>query len=386
MSDALLGIYRPVGEPIVSGRGSRLVMEGGREFIDFVSGIAVNSIGYGDPAVAAAIKEVVDTGVLHTSNLYRTRPGELLAEELVQHSFADKVFFCNSGAEANEAAFKFARKWAREVGGAEKHEIVALRGSFHGRLFGSLSATDRPSFREPFEPLAPGFRFVEVEDEASLRAAVSSEKTAAIIAEPIQGEGGVRVLSGEFLGLLREVADEVGAALIFDEVQVGLGRTGHLFAYEGVGVVPDIMTLAKPLAGGLPIGAVLMTERIAAPMQPGDHGTTFGGGPLVTSVARVVLERLSDPALLADVIRKGERVRAKLEPLVGKGTVRGVRGRGLIWGVEVEEPAAQIVNRAYEAGLLVVVAGERVVRLLPPLVIEDADLDEGLEILCGVLS
>lgn len=386
MSNALLGIYRSVGAPIVSGHGSRLVMEDGRELLDFVSGIAVNSLGYGDPAVAAAIAEVVATGVLHTSNLYRTSAGEKLAEELVRLSFADKVFYCNSGAEANEAAFKFARRWAREAGGAAKHEIVAVRGSFHGRLFGTLAATDRPAYREPFEPLAPGFHFVAVDDEAALRAAVSPERTAALIVEPVQGEGGVRVLSDDYLRLLRDIADEVGAALIFDEIQCGLGRTGHLFAYQASGVVPDILTLAKPLAGGLPMGAVLLTDRVAAPLRPGDHGTTFGGGPLVSSVARVVLERISDPALLADVRRKGERVRAALDPLIGQKGVRELRGRGLIWGLEVEEPAAQVVARAFEAGLLVAVAGEHVVRLLPPLVIEDSDLDEGLEILCGVLS
>lgn len=386
MSSALLGVYRPMGAPIVSGHGSRLVMEGGREVLDFVSGIAVNALGYGDPAIADAIEEVVAAGVLHTSNLFRTYPGEKLAEELVRLSFADKVFYCNSGAEANEAAFKFARRWARAAGGGAKHEIVALRGSFHGRLFGTLAATDRPAYREPFEPLAPGFHFVPVDDEAALRAAVSPERTAALIAEPVQGEGGIRVLSDDYLRLLREVADEVGAALIFDEVQCGLGRTGHLFAYQASGVVPDIMTLAKPLAGGLPMGAVLLTDRIAAVMQPGDHGTTFGGGPLVSSVARVVLDRVSDPAFLADVRRKGEKIRSVLGPLVGRNGVKELRGRGLIWGVEVEEPAAQVVSRAFEAGLLLAVAGAQVVRILPPLVIEDSDLDEGLEILCGVLS
>lgn len=386
MSTALLGVYRPMGEPIVAGRGSRLIMEGGREFLDFISGIAVNALGYGDAGVAAAIAEVVASGVLHTSNLYRTPAGERLAEELVRHSFADKVFYCNSGAEANEAAFKFARRWAREVGGPAKHEIVALRGSFHGRLFGSLAATDRPAYREPFEPLAPGFHFVEAGDADALRAVVSAERTAALIVEPVQGEGGVRVLSEAELRLLREVADEVNAALIFDEIQCGLGRIGHLFAYQATGVVPDILTLAKPLAGGLPMGAVLLTDQVAASLRPGDHGTTFGGGPLVSAVARVVLERVSDPKLLAEVRRKGERVHSALDSLVGRHGVREVRGCGLIWGIELEEPAAPVVARAFEAGLLIAIAGERVVRLLPPLVISDAELDEGLEILRGVLS
>jgi predicted acetylornithine/succinylornithine family transaminase len=361
-------------------------MADGREFLDFVSGIAVNALGYGDPGIAAAIEEAVAGGVLHTSNLYRTQPAERLAEELVRLSFADRVFFCNSGAEANEAAFKFARRWARESGGAAKHEIVALRGSFHGRLFGTLAATDRPAYQEPFEPLAPGFRFVAPGDRAGLMAAVSPERTAALIAEPVQGEGGVRVLSVADLELLREVADQVGAALILDEVQCGLGRTGHLFAYEAAGVSPDLLTLAKPLAGGLPMGAVLMTKRIAAAVRPGDHGTTFGGGPLVSAVARVVVERLSDPALLAEVSRKGERVRAVLGPLVGQHGIRDLRGRGLIWGVELEGPAAPVVARAFEAGLLITTAGERVLRLLPPLVIEEDEFEVGLSILREVLS
>jgi predicted acetylornithine/succinylornithine family transaminase len=385
MNSALLGIYRPLGEPIVAGRGCRLIAEDGREFLDFVSGIAVNALGYGDPGIADAIGQVVAGGVLHTSNLYRTHPAELLAEDLVRHSFADRVFFCNSGAEANEAAFKFARRWAREAGGAAKHEIVALRGSFHGRLFGTLAATDRPAYQHPFEPLTPGFRFVVPGDRAGLLAAVSPERTAALIAEPVQGEGGVRVLSAAELGLLREVADQVGAALILDEVQCGLGRTGKFFAHDETGITPDLLTLAKPLAGGLPMGAVLLTERIAGSLRPGDHGTTFGGGPLVSAVARVVVERLSDPALLEGVRRKGVRVREVLGPLVGRHGVRDLRGCGLIWGVELEGPAAPVVQLAFDAGLLVTTAGERVLRLLPPLVIDDAELDMGLERLREIL-
>lgn len=386
MSSALLGIYRPLGAPIVGGHGSRLLMEDGREVVDFVSGIAVNALGYGDPGVAAAISEVVAGGVLHTSNLYRTRPAELLAEELVRHSFADRVFFCNSGAESNEAAFKFARRWARERGGPAKHEIVALRGSFHGRLFGTLAATDRPAYREPFEPLAPGFHFVSPGDEAGLMAAVSPERTAALIAEPVQGEGGVRPLSASELQRLREVADQVGAALILDEVQCGLGRTGRLFAYEEAGVVPDILTLAKPLAGGLPMGAVLLTDEIASTLRPGDHGTTFGGGPLVSAVALVVLQRISEPAFLAAVRHKGERVLETLTPFVGRYGIREVRGRGLLVGIELEGAAAPVVSRAFEAGLLITTAGEKVLRLLPPLAITEAELETGLEILLEVLA
>lgn len=385
MSSALLGIYRPSGPVFVGGRGCYLIGDDGREYLDFTSGIAVNALGYGDEGIAKAIGSALETGLIHTSNLFRTAPGEALAADLVRLSFADRVFFCNSGAEANEAAFKFARKWAKNAGGEGKHEIIALRGAFHGRLFGSLAATDREKYRAPFEPLMPGVHFVEPGDRAALMAVASRERTAAIIAEPIQGEGGLRPLSREELALLRETADSVGAALIFDEIQCGLGRTGHLFAYQESGIVPDLITLAKPLAGGLPMGAVLMSEEIASAMHPGDHGTTFGGGPLVAAVAREVLARVSDPAFLERVRLGGERIRDIVGPLVGKHGIRDLRGRGLMWGVELEGEAAPVVARALEMGLLLVNAGERVIRLLPPLTIETDELERGLATLVEVL-
>ena len=382
---ALLSVYRPAEPVFVAGRGAYLIAEDGREYLDFASGIGVNALGYGDADIARAIAAAAETGLIHTSNLYRTRPAAELAADLVRLSFADAVFFCNSGAEANEGAFKFARRWARQFA-QDKVEFVALEGSFHGRLFGTLAATDRPAFRAPFEPLMPGVRFVPPGDVEALRAAVSRERTAAIIAEPVQGEGGVRPLDPEYLRALRKVADEADALLIFDEVQCGLGRTGRLFAYEESGVVPDLLTLAKPLAGGLPMGAVLLSARVAAAIQPGDHATTFGGGPFVASVARAVLRRVSDPDFLADVRRKGERIQAALAALVGRGGVVEVRGRGMMWGIQLEAPAAPVVGRALEAGLLVITAGERVVRLLPPLSIPDADLERGLEILTEVFA
>jgi len=386
MSSAVLGVYRPHPPVFVAGRGARMIAEDGREYLDFTSGIAVNAFGYDDSGVADVIRTALSTGLIHTSNLFRTGPAEALAGELVRRSFADRVFFCNSGAEANEAAFKFARRWARGLGGSMKHEIVALQGSFHGRLFGSLAATDRPSYREPFEPLMPGVRFVPPGDEAALRKAVCPNRTAAIIAEPVQGEGGVRPLEPEYLRALRAAADEANAALIFDEVQCGLGRTGTLFAYEASGVMPDLMTLAKPLAGGLPMGAVLLTDRIAAAVQPGDHATTFGGGPLVSSVALAVVRRIATPEFLAGVRARGERIREALGPIIAAGRARELRGRGLLWGLELEGDAAAVVNAAFERGLLLVNAGEKVVRLLPPLTIDEAELDRGLEILTEVLS
>jgi len=371
---ALLPVYRSFEPVLVGGSGVRVVDDTGREYIDFASGIGVNAFGYGDEGISAAIHAALETGLIHTSNLFRTGPAGALADQLVAHSFADRVFFCNSGGEANEGAFKFARRYGREHGGAAKHEIVALKSSFHGRLFGSLAATWREAFRAPFEPLTPGVSFVAPEDEAALRAAVSRDRTAAIIAEPVQGEGGVNPLSTEYLRLLRSVADDADALLIFDEVQCGLGRTGRLFAHEHAGVTPDIMTLAKPLAGGLPMGAILLNDRAAAPIQPGDHATTFGGGPLVAAVAQHVVGRIADPAFLAEVARKGDLLAGQLAQLAQLPRVKQVRGIGLMWGVELNEEAAPVVARLLSEGMITTVAGPNVVRLLPPLVIGDADI------------
>ncbi|HEX7119675.1 MAG TPA: acetylornithine/succinylornithine family transaminase [Longimicrobiales bacterium] len=386
MSSPLLGVYRPAGPVFVGGRGSRLLGDDGKAYLDFTSGIGVNALGYADATIERAIGDALASGLIHASNLFRTLPAEALAAELVARSFAERVFFCNSGAEANEAAFKFARRWARERGGAGKHEVVAVHGSFHGRLFGSLAATDRPAYREPFTPLMPGVRFVEPGDEAAAREAIRPESTAAVIVEPVQGEGGVRPLDAAYLRRLRALADEAGAALIFDEVQCGLGRTGHLFAHEAAGVEPDLLTLAKPLAGGLPMGAVLLAGRVADAIRPGDHATTFGGGPLVSAVALAVVRRIAEPAFLEAVRARGERVREVLEPRVGRGGVMAVRGRGLMWGIELEGAAAPVVAAAMERGLLVLTAGERVVRLLPPLTIDAAELEEGLSVLLEALG
>jgi predicted acetylornithine/succinylornithine family transaminase len=384
--DALLGTYRPAAPLFVRGAGVRLYDDSGRSYLDFVAGIGVNALGYGDAAIAAAVERALATGVVHVSNLYRTEPAAALASWLVAHSFAERVFFCNSGAEANEAAFKFARRWAGAQGGAAKHEIVALRNSFHGRLFGALAATDRPAMQEPFRPLMPGVRFVDPYDAAALADAVSPARTAAIIAEPVQGEGGVLPLPAEVLERLRAAADGADALLIFDEVQCGLGRTGHLFACESAGVQPDLLTIAKPLAGGLPMGAVLLTERVAQAVQPGDHATTFGGGPLVSTVALAVLERIAEPSFLHSVRARAAHLRAALAALAAEcPAVREVRGAGLMCGVELAGAAAPVAAAALERGLLVATAGERVLRLLPPLVITDGDIDEAIGILRGVL-
>ncbi|HZI21356.1 MAG TPA: acetylornithine transaminase [Gemmatimonadales bacterium] len=380
-ASALLDVYARTGPVFVSGAGAELIAENGDRYLDFVAGIGVNALGYHHPVIRGAIERALGSGLVHVSNLYRTEAGERLAEELVAHSFAERVFFCNSGAEANEAAFKFARKWSG------KSEIVAFSGSFHGRLFGTLAATDRPEYRKPFEPLVPGIRIVPREDWAAVDHAVSASRTAAIIIEPVQGEGGVRPVDPEWLGFVRELCDSRGVAVVFDEVQCGLGRTGTLFAYEQAGVVPDILTLAKPLAGGLPMGAVLVTGAVAAALKPGDHATTFGGGPLVAAVALDVLRTIAEPDFLAQVRAQGEWLGGRLARLAaGSRRISEVRGRGLLWGIELSEPAAPFVTAARERRLLVVTAGSNVLRIIPPLVISRDELERGVAILEDVLA
>jgi acetylornithine/N-succinyldiaminopimelate aminotransferase len=385
---ALLGVYRPAEPTFVAGDGSYLIADDGRRYLDFTSGIAVNALGYGDPAVAAAVRGALDAGLIHTSNLFRTRPAAELAAWLVANSFADRVFFCNSGAEANEGAIKFARRWAGASGGEGKHEIVAFHRGFHGRTIGALAATDRPDYQAPFRPLMPGVRFCEIGDIASAERLIRADRTAAVLVEPLQAEGGVLPVDPEFLRVLRRLCDEADALLVFDEVQVGLGRTGSLWAHEAAGVAPDIMTLAKPLAGGLPMGAVLLTELVAAEIRPGDHATTFGGGPLVASAALAVCRRVGDPAFLAEVRRLAGLLDDRLGALrLASGRVRAVRGTGLIRGVELDgATAAEVVGRALDAGLLVCSAGPSVVRLLPPLNVSEADLARGMDLLEEAIS
>ncbi|MGI9180831.1 MAG: aspartate aminotransferase family protein [Longimicrobiaceae bacterium] len=386
MTDALLGVYRPAAPLFVAGEASELIAEDGARYLDFTSGIAVNALGYGDPEVAGAIQEALASGLVHSSNLFRTRPAAELAAWLAEHSFAERVFFCNSGAEATEGAFKFARRWARQTGREGKTEIVAFRGGFHGRTVGALAATDRPAYQEPFRPLMPGVRFCEIGDTTEVDELIRPDRTAAVIIEPIQVEGGVLPVPTQFLRTLRYLCDESEALLIFDEVQVGLGRTGTLWAHEPSGVTPDLMTLAKPLAGGLPMGAVLLSERVAAAIQPGDHATTFGGGPLVASAALAVCRRIGDPGFLAEVQKKGALLANRLCALaLRREQVRAVRGVGMVWGVELSTPAAEVVARALEAGLLLCTAGPQVVRILPPLTATEEELIRGLEMLEAAL-
>ena len=386
VSKEILGTYKRAPMRFVRGAGVELFDEDNKAYLDFASGIAVNALGYGDAGIIKTIEDVLSTGLIHVSNLYKTEPGESLAKFLVDNSFASQVFFCNSGAEANEGAFKFARRWGRATGSDAKTGIVALRGSFHGRLFASLAATDRPSYRAPFRPLAGGVSICE-RDESELDVALDGESVAAVIVEPVQGEGGVRVIEPQLLAFLRRVTEERGIALIFDEIQCGLGRLGTFMAYERAGVTPDMVTIAKPLAGGLPMGAILVTPEIADTIKPGDHGTTFGGGPLVAAVANHVVRRIAEPAFLDNVRENGDWIAERLSSLARMSDrVRAVRGLGYMWGIDVVDPASEVVQRGWDEGLLVITAGDHTLRILPPLVIERSDLERGFSILERIIG
>ena len=374
--------YKRFPVTIVRGEGVTLYDAAGNAYLDCMSGIATNALGYNDAGVNAAITEALSTGLIHLSNLVTNEPAEKFAHFLTSRTFADKVFFCNSGVEAVEGAIKFARRWGRTVdpeGG--KHGIVSVRGSFHGRLGAALAATDRAAYRMPFRPLTPGVTIVE-RDLDALRAVLSADSTAAVIIEPVQGEGGLRPVDHDFLRALRELTRERNILLILDEIQCGLGRTGCFLAHEPIGIKPDIVTLAKPLAGGLPMGAVLLTHAVADALKPGEHGTTFGGGPLVTHVALHVCQRLADPALLARVREDGAWFGARLAALKDThASVRAVRGVGYMWGVDVTEPASAIIERARAKGLLIISAGDHTLRILPPLVATRDDLDRAVTLL-----
>jgi acetylornithine/N-succinyldiaminopimelate aminotransferase len=375
--DHVIGTYVRAPVQFVRGSGAKLWDADGNEYLDFLAGISVLNVGHCHPRIVAAVREQV--GLLtHVTNLFYTEPAMQLSAALARSSLGGKVFLCNSGTEANEAAIKLARR-AKPGGG-----IVVLRGGFHGRTYGALSATPQESKQAPFAPLVPGFTAVD-KDPAALAAAVD-QSTAAVLLEPIQGETGIHPLSDELLLAAREACDRTGAALIFDEIQTGMGRTGTLWAYEQTPVVPDALTSAKALGGGLPIGALVTGERLADVLQPGDHGSTFAGGPLVGSAARVALEVCSDPGLLASVRELGERLRAALAELPG---VAAVRGRGLMVGVDLAEgiDAPETARRALAQERLIVNAtGPSTIRLEPPLIVGEAEVDDAVGRLGTVLG
>ena len=375
--------YAPKEMILDRGEGARFWDLDGNEYVDLGAGISVTSLGHGDPELAEAL--AAQAGRLwHVSNLYFSEPVVRLAEELCEASFADRVFFCNSGAEANEAAIKLARKHASLGHGEEKREIVTFHGGFHGRTIATVTATAQPKYHEGFGPMPGGFRYCDYNDVAALDDAIG-ERTCAVLVEPVQGEGGVVPAGDGFLAAIAERCRAHDALLMFDEIQSGLARTGRLFAYQWEeGIVPDVVTIAKALGGGLPIGAMLVGEKAAETLQPGSHGSTFGGNPVAAAVARVVLRKLRSPELLANVERQGERLRKRLVALHNEiGFICEVRGKGLMIGAVLRDEwagrAGELGEVCRRHGVLVLQAGPDVVRFLPPLNITDAELDDGMD-------
>lgn len=381
-ADHVLATYRRA--PIVFSRGSGMTLYDteARCYLDFGSGIAVNALGHSDPEIVAAIQQQA-MQLSHVSNLFHSAPQADLAALLCDLSFADKVFFCNSGAEANEAAIKFARKCGRAVHPA-KTQIVAFTGGFHGRSVGALSITAREAYQAPFRPLMPDVSFAPFNDIDAAEKLIGPQ-TCAVVLEPVQGEGGVHVADAAFMQTLRELCTRFGALLLFDEIQCGLGRTGKLWAYEHFGVVPDIMTLAKALGGGLPIGATLVTDRVARTIEVGDHGSTFAGGPIASQAAKVVLRRVSDPTLLDHVTVMGTYLMQGLTSLESPH-IKEVRGMGLMVGVELNVEAKPVIDKGYEEGIILLSAGPNVLRLLPPLIVTEAEIDHLMIVLTHILG
>jgi acetylornithine/N-succinyldiaminopimelate aminotransferase len=382
----LVPTYLPQPITLVRGEGCRLWDAEGNEYLDMMGGIATAALGHCNPKVAEALAH--QAGQLwHVSNLYTTAPQLDLATRLIEHSFADRVFFANSGAEANEVALKLARRHFY-VGKQDRTEIVAFDGSFHGRTLLTLTATGQPGYREGFEPVVPGIHHAPYNDLEATKKCVG-DRTAAILVEPIKGEGGVHPATQEFLTGLRALADERGCLLIFDEIQTGMGRTGALFAYEKYGVVPDIMTLAKALGNGIPIGAMLTRNEIAAALVPGTHGSTFGGNPLATACGAAVMSELIEGGVLAQAEQTGKQLGERLDAMatrLGAGRVVEARGVGMLRGIELTKPAADVVTGCREAGVLVISAGANVVRLAPPLTISEAEIERGLTVLEDVIA
>ncbi|MCM0081260.1 acetylornithine transaminase [Geomonas sp. Red32] len=369
----------------VKGEGCYVWDADGKKYLDFLAGVAVNNLGHCHPAVTAALSKQAHE-LIHCSNYYHIPQQIELAELLCSHSFADKAFFCNSGAEANEAAIKLARRYSREKHGSDRYEIITALSSFHGRTMATVSATGQEKVQKFFDPLLHGFRHVPFNDAAALREAISP-CTCAIMLEPIQGEGGVVVPDASYFQEVRKICDENGLLLIFDEVQVGMGRTGKLFAYEHFGVTPDIMTLAKALAGGAPIGTMLATDEIAQAFVPGTHGSTFGGNPLVTAAGIATVNTILSEGILNRCEEIGEYLMGELEALKGRfPIIADVRGIGLMIGVELNAPGGDIVKKALERGLLLNCAQEKVLRFVPPLIVGKKEVDEMLATLTDILE
>ncbi len=381
----LMNTYSRLPIAMVKGQGCHVFDADGKEYLDFVAGVAVNALGHCHPKVAAAIAKQAET-IIHCSNLYWIEPQVALAKLLVENSDLDKVFFCNSGAEANEGAIKLARKYAKESAHPERYEVITMLKSFHGRTLATLTATGQDKVKKGYDPLPAGFKYVPYNDIQALKDAISPI-TAAIMLEPVQGEGGVIAATDEYLKEVRALCDELGLLLIFDEVQVGLGRTGKLFAYQHSGVVPDIMTLAKALGGGAPIGAVVAKEQVAAHFNPGDHATTFGGNPLVTAAGVAAVGEIVAEDLPAHALAMGEYMTQKFNELKTKyDFIEECRGKGLLLGLQLNREGADIVKSCLDKGLLINCTAGTVLRFVPPLNITKDDVDQMLEILTAAFD
>jgi len=383
----LFNTYNRYPVVLLKGRGARVWDSEGKEYLDFLGGVAVNVLGHCHPKVVVAIQKQAQR-LIHVSNFYHIEPQVKLAKLLVRNSFAEKVFFCNSGAEANEAAIKLARKYSKENFGEERFDIISAINSFHGRTLASLTATGQEKFQKGFEPLVPGFKHVPYNDINELKSAIN-QQTCAILLEPVQGEGGVKFPSDDYFKNVRQICDENGLLLILDEVQTGIGRTGRLFAYEHYGITPDIMTLAKGLGGGVPIGALLATEKVASAFQPGNHASTFGGNPLVCASAIATLETiLEDGFLLDHCIRTGRYFREGLRHIMGRypGIVAAVRGKGLMIGMELTIDGMPVVNACLDKGFLINCTAGNVLRFTPPLIVKEDEIDKLLGVLQEVFK
>lgn len=382
----IMNTYRRFPVVFVKGSGARLWDINGKEYLDFVAGIAVCSLGHSHPQIIAAVKHQIRT-LTHVSNLYYTEPQAQLAKLLVDHSFADKVFFCNSGAEANEAAIKLARKYAHENMGPEKFELITMKDSFHGRTMATITATGQEKFQYGFTPLLAGFSYVPFNDLQALEGAIS-DKTCGVMLEPIQGEGGVNIPDDHYLKSVRNICDRHGILMIVDEVQTGMGRTGKLFAYEHSGIQPDIMTLAKALGNGLPIGAMLATDKVAKAFVPGNHASTFGGNPLAASAAAATIKTMLEKNVVDNSRKIGEYFLSQLKKLRRKHStiITDVRGQGMMLAVKLEIDAADIVNQCLQKGLLINSTGGKILRFVPPLIIKKKEVDQAVKILDEVMG
>lgn len=383
--DNFVNTYARTGAAMVKGKGSYLFDEQGKSYLDFTAGIAVLALGHSHPDI---IKTLVKQGrtLIHASNLFHMKPQQQLAAELVKTSFAKKVFFCNSGTEAMDGAIKFARKksTAKEP---KKFHVLSFSDSFHGRTYGGLSATAQPKFHKGFAPMVPGFHYAPFNDIAATKKVLAKYPFSAIVIEPLQGEGGLNRAEISFLKFLRTVSKKQGIALIFDEIQCGMGRTGTLWHYEQFGIEPDLMTLAKPLGGGLPLGAVLCKSSFVDSIVPGDHGTTFGGNPLACALGLTVLKTVGKKSFLAGVKKKGARLALHLAEIVesNEKTV-GVFGSGLLVGIRFKDDPGAIIAACREKGLLLVKAGHNTVRFIPPLTVTDTEIDKAIKVFKGVLA